>query len=65
MTDLIEFLIFWVKHHPIPIGAAVLCFLVLTWLLNRKSQLDRDSDRIVKNLVETSKDKYKDVRPLR
>jgi hypothetical protein len=65
MADLIEFLIFWAKHHPVPIVAGVVAFFVLTWLLNRKSAMDRDADRVVKNLVETSRDKYKDVRPLR
>jgi hypothetical protein len=64
MTDLIEFLIFWVKHHPIPVGVAVVAFVVVTWLLNRKSQIDRDAERVVRNLVESSKDKYKDLRPL-
>jgi len=65
MTDLVAFLIFWVEHHPIPVIAAVVTFLVVTWLLNRKSQIDRDAERVVKNLVESSKDKYKDTRPLR
>ena len=65
MSDLVAFVIFWVQHHPIPVAAAVVCFLVLTWLLNRKSTLDRENDRIVKNLVDGSKEKYKDVRPLR
>ena len=65
MADLIEFLVYWAKHHPVPIGAAVIAFFVLTWLLNRKSRMDRDAERVVKNLVESSRDKYKDVRPLR
>jgi len=65
MTDLIAFLVFWIKNHPIPVVAVFVTFVVLTWTLNRKSRLDRDAERIVKNLVETSKDKYKDVRPLR
>lgn len=65
MADLIEFLIFWVKHHPVPVAAAVIAFFVLTWLLNRKSAMDRDAERVVKSLVESSRDKYKDVRPLR
>jgi hypothetical protein len=65
MADLIEFLIFWAKHHPIPVVVAVIAFLVLTWLLNRKSAMDRDAERVVKSLVESSREKYKDVRPLR
>jgi hypothetical protein len=65
MADLIEFLIYWAKHHPVPIVVGVVAFFVLTWLLNRKSATDRDAERVVKNLVETSRDKYKDVRPLR
>jgi hypothetical protein len=65
MTDLIAFLIFWMKHHPIPIVAVLVVFLVLTWLLNRKSRMDRDAERVIKNLVESSKDKYKDLRSLR
>jgi hypothetical protein len=65
MTDLFEFLLFWVKNHPVPVIAAAVAFVVLTWLLNRKSTLDREADRVVKNLVESSRDKYKDVRPLR
>ena len=65
MSDLVEFLIFWITNHPIPVAAGALCFLVLTWLSNRKSPLDRENDRVVKNLVDGSKEKYKDVRPLR
>ena len=65
MTDLIAFLVFWMKNHPIPIGIVFVTFVVLTWALNRKSRLDRDAERIVKNLVESSKDKYRDTRPLR
>ena len=65
MTDLIEFVVFWVKLHPVPVIAAVVALVVLTWLLNRKSTLDREAERVVKNLVESSRDKYKDVRPLR
>jgi len=65
MGDLIAFLIFWMKNHPIPVGVVVVLFFVMTWMLNRKSQLDRDADRVVKNLVDGSKEKYKDVRPLR
>jgi hypothetical protein len=65
MTDLVQFLIYWVKHHPIPVVVLLVGFLVLTWLLNRKSKADREAERVVKNLVESSRDKYKDVRPLR
>lgn len=65
MADLVEFLIYWAKHHPVPVAAVVIGFFVLTWLLNRKSAMDRDADRVVRNLVEGSRDKYKDVRPLR
>jgi hypothetical protein len=65
MADLVEFLIYWAKHHPVPVAAAFIGFLVLTWLLNRKSAMDRDAERVVRNLVEGSRDKYKDVRPLR
>lgn len=65
MMDLVRFLIFWAQRHPVPIAVAVVAFLVIAWLLNRKSKLDREADRVVKNLVETSRDKYKDVRPLR
>ena len=64
MSDIVEFLIFWAQRHPIPVVAGVVGFVVLTWLLNRKSPLDRENDRVVKNLVEGSKDKYKDTRPL-
>jgi hypothetical protein len=65
MADLIEFLIYWAKHHPVPVAVAVIGFFVLTWLLNRRSAMDRDAERVVKSLVESSRDKYKDVRPLR
>ena len=65
MIDIFNFVVFWVQRHPIPVAAGVVCIFVLTWLLNRKSSLDRENDRIVKNLVESSKDKYKDTRPLR
>lgn len=65
MADLVRFLIFWVRLHPYPLIAAAVAFLVLAWLLNRKSRLTQDNDRVVRNLVEASKDKYKDTRPLR
>jgi len=65
MTDLFAFLVFWVQNHPVPVIAAVVAFVVLTWLLNRKSTIDREADRVVKSLVEGSREKYKDVRPLR
>jgi hypothetical protein len=65
MTDLFAFLVFWVQNHPVPVIAAVVAFVVLTWLLNRKSIIDREADRVVKSLVDGSREKYKDVRPLR
>lgn len=65
MLDLVNFVIFWVQHHPIPVAIGVVGFLFVTWLLNRKSSLDRENERVIKSLVEGSKDKYKDVRPLR
>ena len=65
MTDLASFLVFWVQNHPLPVIGAVVAFLVLTWLLNRKSRVDREAERVVKQLVEGSREKYKDVRPLR
>ena len=64
MTDLFTFLMFWVQNHPVPVIAAVVAFVVLTWLLNRKSTIDREADRVVKSLVEGSREKYKDLRPL-
>lgn len=64
MMDLVRFMIFWAQHHPVPIAVAVGAFFVVAWLLNRKSKLAKEADRVVKNLVESSKDKYKDVRPL-
>jgi hypothetical protein len=65
VADLLSFLVFWVQRHPLPVVGAVATVLALTWLLNRKSQIDRDADRVVKQLVEGSREKYKDVRPLR
>ncbi len=65
MADLASFLVFWVQNHPVPVAGAIVGFLVLTWLLNRKSRMDRDAERVVKQLVEGSREKYKDVRPLR
>jgi type II secretory pathway component PulF len=65
MTDILYFVYFWTTHHPIAVAVTVAVFIVLTWLLNRKSTLDRENDRVVKNLVNGAKDKYKDVRPLR
>ncbi len=63
--DVVNFLIFWAKNHPIVILAALVAFLVVSRLLNRKSAADREAERVVKNLVESSKDKYKETRPLR
>jgi len=65
MLDLVNFVIFWAQRHPIPIVVGIVGFLVLWWMLNRKSPLDRENDRVVKNLVDGAKGKYKDVRPLR
>jgi hypothetical protein len=65
VTDLLSFLAFWVQRHPLPVVGAVATVLGLTWLLNRKSRINRDADRVVKQLVEGSREKYKDVRPLR
>ncbi len=65
MTDLASFLVFWVQNHPLPVVGVVVAFIALTWLLNRKSRMDRDAERVVKQLVEGSREKYKDVRPLR
>ncbi len=65
MMELVRFLVFWVKQHPYPPIAAVVAFLIIGWLLNRKSATTKENDRIVRNLVETSKDKYRDTRSLR
>ena len=65
VTDLLSFLVFWVQRHPLPVVGVVAAVLGLTWLLNRKSRINRDADRVVKQLVEGSREKYKDVRPLR
>jgi len=65
MEDVLTFLGFWAKQHPIAIGVVIVGFFVATWLLNRKSAADREADRVVKGLIDGSKDKYKDVRPLR
>lgn len=64
VTDLVEFLVFWVKQNPLIIAAAVVALVVITWLLNRKSAMEREADRVVKDLVDGAKDKYKDLRPL-
>jgi hypothetical protein len=57
-------LIFWAEHNPLIIAVAVVVFLVATWLLNRKTSMEREADRVVKGLVDGAKDKYKDLRPL-
>jgi hypothetical protein len=64
MSDIFYFAYFWITHHPTAVAVIVACFVVVTWLLNRKSAMDRENDRVVKNLVEGARDKYKDVRPL-
>lgn len=64
MSDIFYFVYFWTTHHPTAVAVLVACLIVVTWLLNRKSALDRENDRVVKNLVEGAKDKYKDLRPL-
>jgi hypothetical protein len=38
--------------------------LALSWLLNRKNAQDREAERVIRSLVEKSRDKYKDLRPL-
>jgi hypothetical protein len=65
VTDLLSFLVFWVQRHPLPVVGAIAGVIALTWLLNRKSRINRDADRVVKQLVEGAREKYKDVRPLR
>jgi hypothetical protein len=65
MADLASYLVFWVQNHPLPVIGAIVAFVGLTWLLNRKSRMDREAERVVKQLVEGSREKYKDVRPLR
>ena len=64
MSDILYFVYFWATHHPIAVAIGVVSFVVLTWLLNRKSALDRENERVVKTLVEGARDKYKDLRPL-
>ena len=51
-------------HVPLAAASVVVLVVVITWLLNRKSALDRENDRVVKTLVEGARDKYKDLRPL-
>ncbi len=65
MLDIVNFVIFWAQRHPVPVIAGVIGLLVLTWMLNRKSALDRENERVIKSLVDGSKEKYKDGRPLR
>ncbi|MGH7897578.1 MAG: hypothetical protein ACREQQ_06475 [Candidatus Binatia bacterium] len=65
MEDLIRFAIFWVKQHPGVIVGALVAFLALHWLLNRKSARKREAERVIQSLVDRSREKYKDVRPLR
>jgi len=65
MIDLFWFLVFWSENHPGVIVGLLVAFLVVTWFLNRKSEAAREADRVVKDLVEGAKDKYKDTRPLR
>lgn len=68
MDDLVwlgRFAIQWVRDNPVLAGGAALGLVVLWWLLNRKGQLTRDSDRVVKNLTDSSRGKYDDLRPLR
>jgi len=64
MEDLIRFAIFWVKQHLEIVLGLLVAFGAASWLLNRKSARDREAERVIRNLVEGSRDKYKDTRPL-
>lgn len=55
----------WVLDHPLVVGAVLLVVLGARWMLNRKSAQDRENERVIRTLEEGSRDKYKDLRPLR
>jgi hypothetical protein len=68
MDDLIfvsRFAYHWALQHPIEVAVAIVAFLGVRWLLNRKSAAQREHERIIRGLEEGSRDKYKDPRPLR
>jgi hypothetical protein len=62
---LARFALGWVTSHPYTVAGVVFALVALTWLLNRRSKIDRENERVVKNLVEGSRGKYNDLRPLR
>ncbi|MGH7857407.1 MAG: hypothetical protein ACREQY_08755 [Candidatus Binatia bacterium] len=61
----IRYVFHWALENPLQVVGVVLVLLALQWLLNRKTKLEKESDRVVKGLTEGAKGKYDDLRPLR
>ncbi len=62
---LVRFLLHWSRENPLSVAGFVLAYVMARWLLNRKTSLFADSERVVTRLTEESKGKYKDLRPIR
>lgn len=54
----------WVRENPLLAAGAVVGVIALRWLLNRQTRLERESNRVLKDLTESEKGKYDDLRPL-
>jgi hypothetical protein len=54
MEDLayvVRFALHWSLEHPLRVAAVIAGLLGLQWLLNRKTRLERDAERIVRELT--------------
>jgi polysaccharide pyruvyl transferase WcaK-like protein len=60
-----QFLLQWVKENPFSTVGFVAVYAMARWLLNRKSALTIESERVIAQLQEESKGKYDSLRPLR
>jgi hypothetical protein len=61
----IRYAIHWATANPVKLALIFVALVVAQWLLNRKTPLEKESDRVVKQLTEGSRGKYDDLRPLR
>ena len=54
----------WVTQNPWLAAGAVVGLVGLRWLLNRRSGLERESERVIRGITRAEKGKYDDLRPL-
>ncbi len=60
LTGLFDF----ARSHPAAVAGAVIGLVVLRYVLNRKSRLQREADEQLQTLRREGKGKYDELRPL-